>query len=184
MNLLEKFNFPIISRHSNVRGGKSRRRAASALGAVLLVCSGCLGGPTPSSPDTTTIETTTTNGTTTVDTTTDDSDGPNAPESPSKGDSDALADVLAEYLDAENRSAYAEDHRLQTRDGRVEVVVELEEGQQFPESYDVTVVASHDNLVQAYVAPADLRALAADENVSRVRTPTRPATDATTEGSA
>lgn len=91
--------------------------------------------------------------------------------------------MLAGYLDADNRSAYADERGLRTRDGRVEVVVELRDGRSLPDAYDVTVTAAHDDLVQAYVAVEDLRALAADENVSEVRAPNRPATDAASGGS-
>ena len=168
--------FPRLSRTS---------RVASVLGAVLLVCSGCLGGP-GSQPDgtnqsVTTASTATPSITTTSSTTTTP---PTTAAPPTRGSGESLDSTLAGYLDAENRSAYADEHGLRTQNGRVEVVVELEAGTVLPATVEREVVASHEGLVQAYVAPDDLVRVATHANVTEVRAPNRPETDAGTGGSA
>lgn len=164
---------------NNLLGLARTRRVASVLGAVLLLlCSGCLSGlssqPDATNRSVTTASTATPSTTITPSTTV-------AP--PTKRGGESLDSTLAGYLDAENRSAYADDHGLRTRDGRVEVVVELEAGAVLPATIDREVVASHEALVQAYVVPDDLARLATHANVTEVRAPDRPATDAETGGS-
>jgi hypothetical protein len=83
----------------------------------------------------------------------------------------ALESVLVRLIAAENRTAFAADHDLRLRDGKVLVVIELVEGESIPGGFEVDVTSSHDELVQAYVPIDELSALAEHRNVSFVRTP-------------
>lgn len=132
------------------RGG-DRQWIRNLVWVVLLVVSGCLGAPTRQAVTPTPTVT----------------DGGEA--SPTKHPS--LESVLVRLIAAENRTAFAEDHGLRLRDGQVLVVIELVEGESLPDGFDVDVTASHDELVQAYVAVDELTALAEHRNVSFVRTP-------------
>lgn len=132
------------------RGG-DRQWLRNLVWVVLLVVSGCLGAPTRQAD--TPTPTVTDGGET----------------SPTKHPS--LESVLVRLIAAENRRAFAEDHDLRLRNGQVLVVIELVEGGSIPDELEVDVTASHDELVQAYVAIDELSTLAGHQNVSFVRTP-------------
>jgi hypothetical protein len=83
-----------------------------------------------------------------------------------------LESVLARLVQSDNRTAFAEEHGLQVRDGRVLVVVELENGTDLPDGYDLNVTSRYGTEIQAYVAVDDLLALVEEEVVRVVRTPT------------
>lgn len=135
-------------------GGPTGYRLCNLVWVVLLVASGCLGAPTRQA---TTPTPTVTDG---------------GAASPTKHP--ALESVLVRLIAAENRTAFAREHGLRLRDGRVLVVVELAKGRTLPDGFDVDVAARHDSLVQATVEVDELSALAAHRNVSFVRTPREP----------
>ena len=83
-----------------------------------------------------------------------------------------LESILYRLVQADNETAFAEEHGLDVDDSRVLVVVELEDGADVPDGYDLTVTAEFATEVEAYVAIDDLLALAGEESVRVVRTPT------------
>lgn len=83
----------------------------------------------------------------------------------------SLESTLAELVDADDREDFADERGLTLRDGRVEVVVELQAGRELPEEFDVGVQSRHEHLLQAFVAVDDLVPLSEHENVSYVRLP-------------
>lgn len=89
----------------------------------------------------------------------------------------SLDSVLYGLATAENRTGYATAYDISLSDGRVEVVVELEEGRGLPDEFDVEVRSRYEHLVQAFVAVDDLVPLSGYENVSYVRLPRRPGPD-------
>jgi hypothetical protein len=93
---------------------------------------------------------------------------------------DALESSLYGLVTADDRAAYAETWNLNYRDGRVAVVVELQENRELPDEFDVEVRSRYEHLVQATVPVDELVALSEHENVSFVRRPREPATDALT----
>lgn len=91
---------------------------------------------------------------------------------------DGLGPGLAGLVDAADRANYSERHGITYRDGRARVVVELAAGTDLPSGYDATVERTYEGsgerLVQAMVAVDDLRPLAAEDRVERVRLPESP----------
>lgn len=84
----------------------------------------------------------------------------------------SLESTLFELVRAENRTAFATEHGIDVRDGRVLVVVELENGTDLPDGYDPAVASEFGTSVEAYVDIDDLVSLAGEGNVRVVRTPT------------
>jgi hypothetical protein len=88
--------------------------------------------------------------------------------------------VLESLTSADDPAEYARTHGIDYRNGSVRVVVELPADSSLPTGYDVEVEATYTEgetkLVQAFVPADQLRALAAEEPVERVRTPLRPST--------
>lgn len=148
------------------RGTRTVTRAGTALALAALVVAGCAGAGSGPGPQTTTVTTATATTTTTrTNTATATTTHP------------GLEARLAGLLAAENRTAYAEGHGIDLRDGRVDVVVELAPGRSLPADAPVAVTARHDELVQGRVPVGALESLAAHGNVSRVRAPDRPVPD-------
>lgn len=171
------------------RRSTGSRLAVSLLGAVLLA--GCVSPGSPSSttsaPSTSTAPTVESRTATTdiPDGTTTDTLGSNATlthgSNVTIGEGDqpaALESRLYGLVTAENRTAYAAARGLDLRNGSVLVVVELRPGRELPASFDVTVRSRYENLVQAFVPVGDLVPIAEHGNVSFVRTPHEPVTDA------
>ncbi len=94
----------------------------------------------------------------------------------------SLDSGLVGLVNADNRTAYANTRGLELRDGRVQVVVELVDGRDFPDGFDLTVEVRAGGRVQALVAVDDLVALAEHGNVSFVQPPSRAVPDSPSEG--
>lgn len=87
---------------------------------------------------------------------------------------DGLAPVLIELIDAESRSEFASSHNLEVSNGSVLVVIELSSGETVPAGYDVQVESRYSDgqtLIQGYVRIGELRSLASESTVSYVRPP-------------
>lgn len=134
---------------------------------VLLVIAGCLGTPSRQPTETKSPVAATDGGT---------ESGESTPTKHPK-----LESVLVRLVGAENRSAFAEEHKLELRDERVLVVIELGSGQELPDGYQIDVQARHGDDVQALVTVDDLPAVAEHGNVSFVRTPRDPIQDDTNQ---
>lgn len=88
----------------------------------------------------------------------------------------SLESRLADLAAADEPAAFAAAHGIDYDDGRVSVVVTLREGATLPDGHDATVDLAVDGTVQASVPVDELRALAAADNVTYVRTPREPST--------
>lgn len=82
-----------------------------------------------------------------------------------------LATPIQEVARSSEPEATAEARGLQTRDGRVLVVIELRPDQDVPSDADVVVTSRTDEGVFAYVGYDDLESVASHRNVSLVRPP-------------
>lgn len=98
----------------------------------------------------------------------DSSDGPYPPPEPGKG-WENIEHVLYQLVESENREGFAENRGLFYENGRVRVILELENAGNPPDG--VTVETSHDNLVQALVPVDYLLDLSRDANVLYIRSP-------------
>lgn len=88
-------------------------------------------------------------------------------------DSPNVADVLVGLIRADDRAAYAADNRLDYTAGRVRVVVERAPGGEFPTDVPYDVVARSTDAIEVYVDPDDIPQIAASEDVTAVRPPSR-----------
>ena len=83
--------------------------------------------------------------------------------------------VFDEVIDADDREEAAERTGLSYRDGDLHVVVELHADEEVPLGYDVEVVqetvVDNRTSVEAWVPVDDVRDLASEEEVERVRQP-------------
>jgi ABC-type Na+ efflux pump permease subunit len=83
--------------------------------------------------------------------------------------------VFNEVIDADDREEAAESTGLSYRDGDLHVVVELNANKEVPSGYDVEVVqetvVDNRTSVEAWVPVDDVRELASEEEVERVRQP-------------
>lgn len=88
--------------------------------------------------------------------------------------------VLAGLIDAENRTRYAHTHGLAYRDGRVLVVVELDDNRSVNDRYDIRiehrVTVSDGVVIQGYLAVDDIRPLVREPFVRSIRPPESPRT--------
>jgi len=80
-----------------------------------------------------------------------------------------LATTLVEFLQAEDRRAFADDRGISLADGRVHVQVELVEGGELPASLVDEVTMSYDPVRNAWIPVANLVEVALDEDVRIVR---------------
>jgi hypothetical protein len=154
---------------------RARVASLSILGLVALVAlAGCTGvsGSAPADQPSATPETTvddaapahrTTTGTPTE-----------SPDRHTKAGPPALGSDLYGLTQADNRTAYAQDHGLELRDDTVLVTIELREGRDVPDDVDANVTARAGSQVDAYVPIDQLEALARHENTTSVRPPERP----------
>lgn len=147
-------------------GGEHWTRRAAVVALAGLLGAGCLGTPPERTDDGSAASVETTFDTTETPTPTDTTET-------SAVDSPELADVLVGLVRADDRAAYATENRLDYRDGRVRVVVELVSGGELPPDVAVDVVARGTDVVEAYVDPDDLPRLADSEAVTAVRPPRR-----------
>ena len=85
--------------------------------------------------------------------------------------SSKLATPIQEVARSSDPEATAEARGLQTRDGRVLVVVEVRPDHDIPSDADVIVTSRTDEGVFAYVGYDDLESVASHRNVSIVRPP-------------
>lgn len=143
----------------------------SILGLVLLaLLAGCTGlsGEAPVGQSSPNPHTTTT--------ATDVASDTRATESskPTKAGPPALGGDLYGLTQADNRTAYAQDHGFELRNDSVLVTVELREGRDIPADVDADVRARAGSQVDAYVPIDQLEALARHENTTSVRPPERP----------
>ena len=138
----------------------TRRAAVVALAGLL--GAGCLGTPPAPTDDESVASAETTASMTSTPTETT--------KTPAV-DNAKLADVLVGLVRADDRSAYAAEHRLDYRDGRVRVVVELVSGAELPADVTVDVVARGAGFIEGDVDPDDLPRLAASDAVAGVRPP-------------
>ncbi|NEU58432.1 hypothetical protein [Halorussus sp. MSC15.2] len=90
----------------------------------------------------------------------------------------SLDSRLVRLLNATNRSAYAARNGLTFGNGSVLVVVELRQNRTLPAGFAADVRTRHGRLVQASVPASTLRSLAEHTNVSYVRPPRQPVTEA------
>jgi hypothetical protein len=147
----------------------------SILGLVALVLlAGCTGfsGPAPAdqsspTPETTPDETASADGTTTGTPTA-------SSDEHTKAGPPALGSDLYGLTQADNRTAYAQDHGLELRNDSVLVTIELREGRDLSEDVDANVTARAGSQLDAYVPVDQLEALARHENTRSVRPPERP----------
>jgi hypothetical protein len=133
---------------------------------MVVVCisvAGCTGTPSIST-------TTATDAETDVDTATASVAGTDSPPT-EHSDSDLGGDLQA-LLAAENRTADAQRRDLTVDGDAVLVVIELDTAETaVPDRYVERVDSRHEDLVQAYVRFDNLRRLANDSAVTRVRRP-------------
>lgn len=151
---------PMPTHCPDTDGGRDQRCTRRRLSVLLAwTVVGCLGaGPTAGSEGSTTTTAAVT-GTAT----------PTATAGTAKPAAlDSTLQAVARSADPE---ATAESRGLRTRDGRVLVVVVLKSGRARPTEPELVVTSRTDQSVVAYVAYADLEAVAAHENVSAVRPP-------------
>lgn len=92
-----------------------------------------------------------------------------APSTASK--SSKLAASIQEVARSSDPEATAEARGMQTRDGRVLVVIELRSDRDVPSDADLVVTSRTDEGVFAYVGYDDLESVASHRNVSLVRPP-------------
>lgn len=85
--------------------------------------------------------------------------------------SSKLASLLHEIAQSSDPEATADARELQTRDGRVLVVIELRPDRDIPSNVDVVVTSRTEGGTFAYVEYDDLGTVASHRNVSRVRPP-------------
>jgi len=80
-----------------------------------------------------------------------------------------LATTLVEFLQDEDRRAFAADHGIPFEDGRVHVQVELVERGELPASLVGEVTTAYDPIRNAWIPVANLVDVALDEDVRIVR---------------
>ena len=80
-----------------------------------------------------------------------------------------LATTLVEFLQTEDRRAFADDRGIPFEDGRVHVQVELVEGGELPVSLVDEVTTAYDPIRNAWIPVANLVDVALDDDVRIVR---------------
>jgi len=84
--------------------------------------------------------------------------------------------ALTQLVNASDKEGFAERNGINYRNGRVQVVVELEGGATMPQNHNVTEEVNYtgqgENLVQAYVPVGNITSLSDEPRVSYVRLPT------------
>ncbi len=98
-----------------------------------------------------------------------------ATATPKSGGCPQLDSQLLQLTQAADPPAFATAHGLDYQNGMVRVIVDLRAGASLPLGYGLVVEAQYANLVQAWVPPSQLCALASDANVLSVRPPARAA---------
>ncbi|ESP88851.1 hypothetical protein K933_07137 [Candidatus Halobonum tyrrellensis G22] len=93
---------------------------------------------------------------------------------PAADGGDAVESRLVDLANAADPAAFADAHGIAYDDGRVTVVVTLREGRTLPTGYGAAATLAAGDTVEASVPVDEVRALAADENVTYVRTPREP----------
>lgn len=93
---------------------------------------------------------------------------------PATDGGEAVESRLVDLADAADPAAFAAAHGIAYDDGRVTIVVALREGRTLPAGYGATGTLAAGDTVEASVPVDEVRALAADENVTYVRTPREP----------
>ena len=158
----------------------NRRRVLLALPAAL---AGCTGSDTDEPADTTEPDDgsggsngDTTGTSTPTPTPTDGMTPPTDDETPDPAeeveclpDPSPLATILVEFLQAEDRHAFADDRGIPFEDGRVHVQVELVEGGELPASLVGEVTTAYDPIRNAWIPVANLVDVALDDDVRIVR---------------
>ncbi|MFC4448599.1 hypothetical protein [Halorussus aquaticus] len=154
------------------RGDRSWR-LTSIVAALLLLTAGCTAGPSATSTSTAPPTADSATATSTAPDGPPTDDGENATKRHPSLDS-----RLVRLLNATDRSAYAARNGLTFRNGSVLVIVELRQNRTLPAGFTEDVRTRHGRLVQASVPASTLRSLADHANVSYVRPPRQPVTEA------
>lgn len=152
-------------------------RRSIVIGGLTVALAGCVATSSEDDPNQTDDEDDTDD---TMPSSTDDDSSTN--ETEDSGDTDtqevpegiALMNPLPDLVEADDRAAFASNHDLDYQNGTVHVEIELVPDGERPDRYLAEVTSEYSNVVVAYVAVDDLVALAQDENVHFVRTPSDP----------